>query len=192
MFAIYILHVQLLYDAAVPFKMSFILFVIYICTANWSLCSFSYLKRRIPVSWSDVLSQDSWPIGVIECAESIATLHPFGPIVGHNWFFQISSQWEPQKNWSALISFSKFQFWPPCIWGGTTWKGDLKCRDVKIGFCRMRWMQTGSSETLIGWKSGKTTYVPQWDRTEGAWLWTLRSPVQCVPPQKKPKPLEEF
>jgi hypothetical protein len=25
-------------------------------------------------------------------------------------------------------------------------------------------MQTGSSETLIGWKSRKTTYVPVWDR----------------------------
>ncbi len=34
-------------------------------------------------------------------------------------------------------------------------------------------MQTGSSETLIGWKSGKTTYVPVWDRMEGAWQWTL-------------------
>jgi hypothetical protein len=33
-------------------------------------------------------------------------------------------------------------------------------------------MQTGFSETLIGWKSGKTTYVPLWDRMEGAWLWT--------------------
>jgi hypothetical protein len=33
-------------------------------------------------------------------------------------------------------------------------------------------MQTGSSETLIGRKSGKTTYVPLWDRMEGAWLWT--------------------
>jgi hypothetical protein len=34
-------------------------------------------------------------------------------------------------------------------------------------------MQTGSSETLIGWKSGKTTYVPLWDRMEGTRLWTL-------------------
>ncbi len=34
-------------------------------------------------------------------------------------------------------------------------------------------MQTGSSETLIGWKSGQTTFVPTWDRMEGAWLWTL-------------------
>ncbi len=33
-------------------------------------------------------------------------------------------------------------------------------------------MQTGSSETLIGWKSGKTTQVPLWGRMEGAWLWT--------------------
>ncbi len=29
-------------------------------------------------------------------------------------------------------------------------------------------MQIGSSETLIGRKSGKTTYVPLWDRMEGA------------------------
>ncbi len=34
-------------------------------------------------------------------------------------------------------------------------------------------MQTGSSEALICWKSRKTTYVPIWDRMEGAWLWTL-------------------
>jgi hypothetical protein len=33
-------------------------------------------------------------------------------------------------------------------------------------------MQNGSSETLNGWKSGKTTYVTLWDRMEGAWLWT--------------------
>ncbi len=33
-------------------------------------------------------------------------------------------------------------------------------------------MQTGSSGTLIGWKSGQTTFVPPWDRMEGAWLWT--------------------
>jgi hypothetical protein len=33
-------------------------------------------------------------------------------------------------------------------------------------------MQTGSTEALIGGKSGKTTHVPLWDRIEGAWLWT--------------------
>jgi hypothetical protein len=32
--------------------------------------------------------------------------------------------------------------------------------------------RTGLSKTLIGWKSGKTTYVPLWDRKERAWLWT--------------------
>ncbi len=36
-------------------------------------------------------------------------------------------------------------------------------------------MQTGSSGTLIGWKSGQTTFVPLWDRMERAWLWTLHS-----------------
>jgi hypothetical protein len=50
--------------------------------------------------------------------------------------------------------------------------GDFKCREVKTGFCRNRSMQTGSSGTLIGWKSGQTTYVPLWERMEGVWLWT--------------------
>jgi hypothetical protein len=36
-------------------------------------------------------------------------------------------------------------------------------------------MQTGSSGTLIGWKSGQTTFVPLWDQMEGAWLRTLVS-----------------
>ncbi len=54
-----------------------------------------------------------------------------------------------------------------------TWTGDFKCREVKTGFYRNRSMQTGSSETLIGWKSGQTTFVPLWDWMEGAWLRTL-------------------
>jgi hypothetical protein len=41
-------------------------------------------------------------------------------------------------------------------------------------------MQTGSSGTLIGWKSGQTTYVPLWDRMEGAWLRTLRWQTEAV------------
>ncbi len=59
------------------------------------------------------------------------------------------------------------------LWGGTTWTWDFKCREVKTGFCRKRWLQTGSSGTLIGWKSGQTTNVPLRDRMEGACLWTL-------------------
>ncbi len=54
-----------------------------------------------------------------------------------------------------------------------TWTGDFKCREVKTGFCRNRSMQTGSSGTLIGWKSGQTTFVPLWDWMEGAWPRTL-------------------
>jgi len=41
-------------------------------------------------------------------------------------------------------------------------------------------MQTGSSETLIGWKSGKTTYVLYGtEYVERAWLWTLDS-LECI------------
>ncbi len=54
--------------------------------------------------------------------------------------------------------------------GGTTWTGGLKCREVKTGFCRNISMQTGFSGTLIGRKSCQTTFVPLWDRMEGAWL----------------------
>ncbi len=52
------------------------------------------------------------------------------------------------------------------------WTGDFKCREVKTGFYRNRSMQTGSSGTLIGWKSGQTTFVPLWNWMEGAWLRT--------------------
>ncbi len=64
------------------------------------------------------------------------------------------------------------------LWGCTTWTGYFKCREVKTGFCRNRSMQTGSSGTLIGWKSGQTTFVPLLDRMEGAWL---RTQVWCWP-----------
>jgi hypothetical protein len=43
-------------------------------------------------------------------------------------------------------------------------------------------MQTGSSGTLIGWKSGQTTFVPLWDRMEGAWQWTQQASVPHPPP----------
>jgi hypothetical protein len=56
--------------------------------------------------------------------------------------------------------------------------GRFKCREVKPGFCRKISMQTGSSETLIGWKSGHTTFVPLWDQMEGSWLWTLQAELR--------------
>jgi hypothetical protein len=52
--------------------------------------------------------------------------------------------------------------------------GRFQMQGGKTGFCRNRSMQTGSSGTLIGWKSGQTNYVPLWDRMEGSWLWTQR------------------
>jgi hypothetical protein len=41
-------------------------------------------------------------------------------------------------------------------------------------------MQTGSSGTLIDWKSGQTTFVPLWDRMEGAWLMAMDSGGQEI------------
>jgi hypothetical protein len=54
----------------------------------------------------------------------------------------------------------------------------------KTGFYRNKSMQTGSSGTLIGWKSGQTTFVPLWDRMEVAWLRT-RYAVNCLIREKQ-------
>jgi hypothetical protein len=85
------------------------------------------------------------------------------------------------RSWELRKTFSGSWCWTPAplmsawffFWGCTTWTGYFKCREVKTGFYRNRSMQTGSSGTLIGWKSGQTTFVPLWDRMEGAWLRTL-------------------
>ncbi len=47
-------------------------------------------------------------------------------------------------------------------------------------------MQTGSSGTLIGWKSGQTTFVPLWDGMEGAWLLTQKEIIRVSAPSTKP------
>jgi hypothetical protein len=53
-------------------------------------------------------------------------------------------------------------------------------------------MRTGPSETLIGWKSGQTTFVPLWDRMEGAWLWTLGKQSTKMPRLKLYKWIQAF
>ncbi len=50
--------------------------------ALWCYATFISNDMRNGTTWKD------W-------SESIAMLPPFGPIKGHKWFFQISSQWEP-------------------------------------------------------------------------------------------------
>jgi hypothetical protein len=43
-------------------------------------------------------------------------------------------------------------------------------------------MQTGSSETLIGWKTGQTTYLPLWDRRSYAYYSPCLSwPTTLIP-----------
>jgi hypothetical protein len=81
------------------------------------------------------------------------------------------------KIWRSNSIFNICSF--PLPWGGTTWTGDLKCRDGKNWILRKEIMQT---ETLIGWKFGQTTFVSLWDRLEVACLWTLASTAgsQCL------------
>jgi hypothetical protein len=56
--------------------------------------------------------------------------------------------------WLASLSFSLYQ-----QRRYEKWTGYLKCREIKTGFSQKRYIQTGSSVTLIGWKFGNTTYV---------------------------------
>ncbi len=90
-----------------------------------------------------------------------AAAHWFNP----NLFWQKNQFWPSRK----ILVVLHYRLPSQRRW---TWTGDFKCREVKTGFCRKRWTQTGSSGTLIGWKSGQTTFIPLWDRMEGAWLWT--------------------
>ncbi len=78
-----------------------------ICSAQWLECQWQ--EPVLTPYWAE---RQKWHSII---AESIATLPPFGPIVGHKWFFQISSQWESQKNRFAFLSFGKIQILPPCI-----------------------------------------------------------------------------
>ncbi len=91
-----------------------------------------------------------------------------------------------------MKSLSKRDIWKVDIQRRWTWTGDFKCREVKTGFCRKRWTQTGSSGTLIGWKSGQTTFIPLWDRMEGAWLWTLARPADGEKVGLQPESIEWF
>ncbi len=88
-----------------------------------------------------------WQTRYILCAPTV-----YGQIVerpDHKGLFTFSQYTEFLPHRGFELMFSR---------GGTTWTGDFKCWEVKTGFCRKRWMQTGFSGTLIGWKSGQTTY----------------------------------
>jgi hypothetical protein len=49
----------------------------------------------------------------MKTTESIATLPPFGPIEGHKWFFQISSQWSLTRTGLQLSLSAKYSFYLP-------------------------------------------------------------------------------
>jgi len=67
-----------------------------------------------------------------------SSIPAFGHKEGHKWFFQISSQWESQKNRFAFISFGKIQFLPPCNW------------DLPFMSYRMVWSMANRIQILKG------------------------------------------
>jgi hypothetical protein len=81
---------------------------------------------------------------------------------GKNWIFPKETGWYlVGKPVLLRLSLAGNLEKPLMSLYGTEWResgyglGDLKCSRVKTGFCRKRYRQTGSSETLISWKSGK-------------------------------------
>ncbi len=50
-------------------------------------------------------------------------------------------------------------------------------------------MHTGSSQTLIGWKSGKANFAPLWKRMEGAWVGI--DSEELSPPMGKTNPSDQ-
>ncbi len=93
------------------------------------------------------------------------------------WHHALTRSCHKPTKYIETFCCDRLNKFPVNSWGCTTWTGYFKCREVKTEFYRNRSMQTGSSGTLIGWKSGQTTFVPLWDRMEGAWLRTLLSQV---------------
>ncbi len=48
------------------------------------------------------------------------------------------------NHWSSIAINSRLEMESGLFRGGTTWMGDLKFSEVKIGFRRKRWMETGA------------------------------------------------
>ncbi len=68
-------------------------------------------------------------------------------------------QWRSEVSTCVKCRRPTFIVTSQCFLRRRTWTGDFKCREVKTGFCRNRSMQSGSSGTLIGWKSGQSTEI---------------------------------
>ncbi len=90
------------------------------------------------------------------------TLTSQGRFYPHHWMYARKQRLQL----CVLCEYTHKATSPTITGGGTTWTGDFKCREVKTGFYRNRSMPTGSSGTLIGWKSGQTTYFPLLGGTE--------------------------
>ncbi len=78
------------------------------------LLCFIHMLARVSLYTGKMLAV---PFTVVQCTYSLSSIHvatlpTFGPIEGHKWFDQISSQGEFQKNRFALIYFGKIQFLP--------------------------------------------------------------------------------
>ncbi len=79
-----------------------------------------------------------------------------------------------------MIGKENYERWRPfwsragSSWGGTTWTGDLKCREVKTGVLSKEISANRffrDSHWLEIWKNH--IHPSMRDRMEGAWLWTL-------------------
>jgi hypothetical protein len=124
-----------------------------------------------------------------EVGTTLRKLLPFGPIEGHKSFFQISSQWESQKNRFAFASSAKSIFYLSAfekfmshrLWTDThkqlilitvftgRSKLDFAVRDIGIEGIKPVLLRL----SLAGNLEKPLINVPPWDLMEGARLWPL-------------------
>jgi hypothetical protein len=77
-------------------------------------------------------------------------------------------------SWETCIhehNFSVFKI--PLSTEAVDMNGRFQMQGGKNWFLPKEMNANRSFGNLIGWKSGQTTFIPLWDRMEGAWLWTL-------------------
>ncbi len=67
------------------------------------------------IYWCEERGLFTQPVCELFSCTIFLSVPPFGPIEGQKWFFQISSQWESQKNQLHLLISAKSSFYLPAF-----------------------------------------------------------------------------
>jgi hypothetical protein len=104
------------------------------------------------VTSNNILWQHSWIFFTLHIIKESSTklaffrvisnlVFPY-PLQGHTWpwwSYGVHDTVHIWRGFQPALSVHYFQFFGLVFsWGGTTWTGDFKCREVKTGFCQNR------------------------------------------------------